>query len=97
MENTAHESFEGQLGGFSEQLDSLQNAAAVLREHPESLDRLAITKLHELEIAVGSLAKNMGLESIRQGTMTRRDLGSILGVHENTVSRWYTEAQSNNE
>lgn len=42
---------------------------------------------------VNAAAKELGLDAVEQGCMTRKEVGNLIGVHPITISRWLTARQ----
>ena len=74
------------LSGQPEFIEHLPN-----NEQESIKYRTALAYLHEIKQRADDDARNMALEAVQQGYLSRVEASSMLGVHQGTVARWVKE------
>jgi len=59
--------------------------------------QLRVAGLHEIAVRCESLARNLGLQAIAEGSMTQVQLAKLLDVHKLTVHRWVKDTKEETE
>ncbi len=83
------------LDDLAYRVERMREVRTVLGNHPDLEAPVMILQMHELAVVADGVAKKLGLDAISEGHETRRNIAVFLGVHENTVAKWYTERQTN--
>ena len=52
-----------------------------------------IQNFHHISTLMETITRSLAMSAIEQKIATRRKVAELLGVHENTVSRWFKEHQ----
>lgn len=90
-----------ELQAIATEASQLQTTLDELRSldiPPSRLEaEVAIKGLHNIATRSEDTAKALGLHAISQGYMSRVGLAELLGVHQNTIARWYNEAEHTTE